>query len=375
MTGTSPPSPLLHLITGLEWRAALHAGAVTPPSLLTDGFVHLSRPDQVALPVNRLFAGRSDVLLLVLDPDRLGAEVRWEPGVPTDPESMRFPHLYGPLPVAAVTSVVPYRPGSEGRFAEPAGLPAPDDPVARALAFDRSLVERRAAVLLPVTGGVAVLDPRVFRSHEHNALWLDASAGAAVDAATIAAEADRVLPLAGCDHRRVVSDRPLPADLGWEGQENRVLVLDASVTLPGEAAAPVVAVTASVMAGLWDRTWRRDIPGISDEAVEHLIRREDIADAHLSVTHLAVLGDDGVPVSAAQLRVDGATAAIEEVITDAGARGRGFATAVVVEGIRRARAGGCDVVFLVADADDWPRHWYERLGFVDVGARWEATRS
>ena len=49
-------------------------------------------------------------------PTRLTAPVRWEPGVPSDPESMLFPHLYGPLPVAAVTSVTPYQPDADGSF-------------------------------------------------------------------------------------------------------------------------------------------------------------------------------------------------------------------------------------------------------------------
>ncbi len=78
--------------------------------------MHLSTPEQVHLPANRLFAGRPDMVVLRLDPARLAAPVRWEPGVATDPSSMTFPHLYGPLPVAAVTSVTPYRPDADGRF-------------------------------------------------------------------------------------------------------------------------------------------------------------------------------------------------------------------------------------------------------------------
>jgi uncharacterized protein (DUF952 family) len=74
---------LLHLIEPDAWRAALAVGAVEP--IADVGFVHLSTPEQVSLPANRLFAGRSDILLLVLDPDRLGVEVRWEPGVHGDP--------------------------------------------------------------------------------------------------------------------------------------------------------------------------------------------------------------------------------------------------------------------------------------------------
>lgn len=111
MSGT-----LLHICPRDEWLRARATGAVTPPSLEDMGFVHLSTPDQVHLPANRLFHGRTDLVLLHIDPSRLAADVRFEPGVPEDPESMRFPHLYGPLPVDAVVEVVDFRPGDDGRF-------------------------------------------------------------------------------------------------------------------------------------------------------------------------------------------------------------------------------------------------------------------
>ncbi|RBY79701.1 DUF952 domain-containing protein [Blastococcus sp. TF02A-26] len=104
-------SPLVHLIEPADWHAAQETGAVRPPSLDDVGFVHLSTPDQVHLPAARLFPGRRDLLLLVVDPERLSDPVRFEPGAPGDPEAMRFPHLYGPLPVSAVVAVVPYEPG------------------------------------------------------------------------------------------------------------------------------------------------------------------------------------------------------------------------------------------------------------------------
>jgi uncharacterized protein (DUF952 family) len=111
---------LLHMCTTADWEAARAAGALTPPSLAEAGFVHLSTPEQVALPANRLFHGRSDVLLLVLDPARIDVEIRWEPGVPGDPESMRFPHAYGKIPTTAVLKTLPYRPGADGSFTPPA---------------------------------------------------------------------------------------------------------------------------------------------------------------------------------------------------------------------------------------------------------------
>ena len=110
--------PLLHIATAELWEQAQRDGWLRPESLRTQGFVHLSTPDQVHLPADRLYAGRTDLVLLVVDPALLTDEVRHEPGVPTDPASMRFPHLYGPLPAGAVVAVLPWAPGPTG-FAPP----------------------------------------------------------------------------------------------------------------------------------------------------------------------------------------------------------------------------------------------------------------
>lgn len=110
---------LLHICTIEEWLSVRAVNEIRPESLTSVGFVHLSSPEQVHLPANRLFAGREDLVLLVLDPARLGSPVRWEPGVPGDPASMVFPHLYGPLPTNAVTAVVNYAPGADGEFTPP----------------------------------------------------------------------------------------------------------------------------------------------------------------------------------------------------------------------------------------------------------------
>jgi uncharacterized protein (DUF952 family) len=120
------PSPglLVHLISAEEWERAKADGRHRPESLDVAGFVHLSAPAQVHLPANRLYAGRTDLLLLWCNPERFDDPLRWEPGVPTDPQSMVFPHLYGTLPTAAVVSVSPYPPKADGTF-EP--LPADQD--------------------------------------------------------------------------------------------------------------------------------------------------------------------------------------------------------------------------------------------------------
>ncbi|WP_178132786.1 DUF952 domain-containing protein, partial [Nocardia cyriacigeorgica] len=108
----------VHICTATEWQTAGHTGAHRPASLDTEGFVHLSTPQQVHLPANRLYAGRRDLVLLRLDPARLGSPVKWEPGVPSDDPELRFPHLYGPLPAAAVVAVEDFQPDADGVFAE-----------------------------------------------------------------------------------------------------------------------------------------------------------------------------------------------------------------------------------------------------------------
>lgn len=116
--------PLLHMTTRALWDSAEAAGGLAPESLREQGFVHLSTAEQVHLPANRLYAGRTDLVLVVLDPARLHSEVRWEPGVPGDPSSMTFPHLYGAVPTAAAVAVLDYRPGPDGVFTTPTGLPS-----------------------------------------------------------------------------------------------------------------------------------------------------------------------------------------------------------------------------------------------------------
>jgi uncharacterized protein (DUF952 family) len=180
-------SPLLHMASAGEWRAALARGTIAPPSLTEAGFVHLSTPDQVVLPADRLFRGRTDLVLLVLDPDRIGVPVRFEPGVPTDPASMLFPHAYGPIPTAAVLAVLPYRPRPDGGFDAPHVPPL--DAAGRHATFERSLLRRAATREEPVTGGVAVLTDPMPASYLHNQLLIDAP----VTPEQLAADAERVL--------------------------------------------------------------------------------------------------------------------------------------------------------------------------------------
>jgi uncharacterized protein (DUF952 family) len=112
---------ILHISTTADWADARRSGEVRPPSLAEQGFTHCSDLGTVHLPAGRLFAGRTDLLLLVLDPARLGAPLRWEPG-DGNPAGPWFPHVYGPIPVAAVAAVMPFPPDPDGGFRLPVEL-------------------------------------------------------------------------------------------------------------------------------------------------------------------------------------------------------------------------------------------------------------
>jgi glutathione S-transferase len=86
-------------------------------TLLSQGFIHLSRPEQVHLPANALYSETSGLLLLWIDPSRLASEIRDEPPAPGAP--ITFPHLYGPLNLDAVVAETPLPPWKRGEFELP----------------------------------------------------------------------------------------------------------------------------------------------------------------------------------------------------------------------------------------------------------------
>ena len=114
-----PDDFIHHLAQRDAWEAAKVAGeyrvSTIGMSLDEVGFIHASRPHQVAPVAQRFYVGIDDLVLLTIDPDLLEVELRYEPGTGTDE---LFPHLYGPLPVHAVIQVVPYSADTEGTFPE-----------------------------------------------------------------------------------------------------------------------------------------------------------------------------------------------------------------------------------------------------------------
>ena len=115
-------SVVFHIAARAEWETALAAGVYRTGSLDHEGFIHCSTGEQVGGTANRLFVGRADLVLLFIEVERLEAALRYEP-VP-DPRGAVFPHLFGPINLAAVFEVVALQPGADGRFEIQLEVPA-----------------------------------------------------------------------------------------------------------------------------------------------------------------------------------------------------------------------------------------------------------
>lgn len=115
---------ILHITSKQDWSSAQAKGEYAAPSLATEGFIHFSTDRQAVNVANAFYKGRADLVLLAVDESKLTAELKWE--APAGPpagnisQSDLFPHLYGPLNLSAVVSVLDFPPDPDtGTFTLP----------------------------------------------------------------------------------------------------------------------------------------------------------------------------------------------------------------------------------------------------------------
>ncbi len=115
---------LWHLALAREWAAAVAGGGYRTSTLGRtmdeEGFTHCAHLHQVEGVARRFYAEVADPLVLLeIDPTRLASEVVEEvpPGAPE-----AFPHVYGPIDVAAVVAVHPLTRHGDGHLVLPAAL-------------------------------------------------------------------------------------------------------------------------------------------------------------------------------------------------------------------------------------------------------------
>jgi len=104
------------ICTASEWREAERAGAYRGSAAdRTDGFIHFSTAEQATETASKWFAGQRDLVLVAVDGDALGGQLKWEPSR----GGALFPHLYGDLELSAVLRVDPLPLDASGRHVFP----------------------------------------------------------------------------------------------------------------------------------------------------------------------------------------------------------------------------------------------------------------
>ena len=117
---------IYHITAGADWEQARRDGtyqlSTRGVTLAQEGFIHASTARQVPLVANAFYRGDAGLVVLVIDTDLVEPEIRYEqpPG-----SGETFPHIYGPLSVAAVVGVRPLAADASGRFSFDPDGPAP----------------------------------------------------------------------------------------------------------------------------------------------------------------------------------------------------------------------------------------------------------
>jgi release factor glutamine methyltransferase len=102
---------IIHLCQRQEWMEAQQQGLYITQSLIQIGFIHCSQPEEILQITNQFYQGRSDLVLLWIDPEKITSEIRWEISNGTF-----FPHIYGPIDLAAVVSATDLESDIDGKF-------------------------------------------------------------------------------------------------------------------------------------------------------------------------------------------------------------------------------------------------------------------
>jgi ribosomal protein S18 acetylase RimI-like enzyme len=219
-------------------------------------------------------------------------------------------------------------------------------------------------------GGRALLAPALPDLWDANHLILERRID--LDARGLGALAGRILGDGGARHRAVVvpgeaqARRLAPGfvDLGWD-RDRLVLMALRGTPRARPGGPPAQELHADALSGL-----RREMVmlepwgsrGVAAQLDEHQRR---LRAAFQSRCFAACEG--GRAVASCELFCADGVAEVADVGTLPDHRRRGLARAVVVAASRAARAANAELVIVTADADDWPRQLYARLGFEPLG--------
>jgi ribosomal protein S18 acetylase RimI-like enzyme len=240
----------------------------------------------------------------------------------------------------------------------------------RAAAFVLGRHEAAGDRVEPWEAGTAVLAPTLPDLWDANHLRVDRPGQ--FDAGQLARLAAEVLGAGGGRHRAVVvpgeaeARRLAPgfAELGWDRDRLVLMALHGTPRArPGGPEArelPPAALAALRREMVLLEPWGS--PGVAAQLEDHQQRIRAV----LSSRCFGAPGNER-PVASCELLAGDGVAEVCDVGTHPSHRGRGLARAVVTAAARAARGDGAGLVVVTADADDWPRQLYARLGFEPLG--------
>ena len=93
---------IYHVTTNQEWSDAVKKGFYIAHSLESEGFIHCSKEEQVKGVLERYFSGKTDLVKLIIDTEKLTSVLKYELAPSIHEE---FPHVYGPINLDAVMEV------------------------------------------------------------------------------------------------------------------------------------------------------------------------------------------------------------------------------------------------------------------------------
>lgn len=99
---TDRPSILFHFAARRDWAEAQSEDVYRTASLAQEGFIHCATRTQIPGVIQRHLRGRTDLVRLTLDATKLEPWLRYEWSEASRDE---YPHVYGPIPMAAVIAV------------------------------------------------------------------------------------------------------------------------------------------------------------------------------------------------------------------------------------------------------------------------------
>jgi len=92
---------IYHITTEQHWSKAMQSGSYIHPSLTHEGFIHCSTREQLAGTIARYFSSVQELLILHLDLESFGRNLKWE----LSRDNELFPHIYSAIPLEAVKHV------------------------------------------------------------------------------------------------------------------------------------------------------------------------------------------------------------------------------------------------------------------------------